>query len=341
MENTTKKAIAAGKMLSATANKLRIPILFAVLLIPLPMFFGLWEALEREVGLDAFLAFCCAFAATVTTTVVLLRYVKASPPNQPEMSEKAALLHSKTQAIHALNLQRYLFGAVLACLGIYIAYQAQQAIVFASGGSEYGADIFAANQRIEMLQADLSDALKGPDTDKSDSTAAVVLSDTELALRQLVVEELKNQIATERVQLNELYAHQQATQDSISPAFLFSYFSDFFVRVATLAVSISFFSILLGQYRRIEVRIAQYTAIKSALLLELGKWNAEALKQNAPTMLVLENAPKSAPDDTEIALPKSVIENVVGAITNLGLTEMVNGRGTTGKNNGAAGAQQK
>lgn len=326
MTKFTEQLTAVFTRWSHIAETLRLPVLLAALLLPLPMFFAIWEFLNADLRWSGLLSFCCALAATVTLTAALLKYIRIADHPQPELSDKASLLQSKTQAIRALSLQRYFFGAILVSLGIYIAYQAQQAIVFASGGSEYGAEIQAANQRLSALQAELTNAVALPDPSKTPTNVPAALTDNDLALRKLAAENISQQILQERTALKELYAVQADTQGSISTSFLFAYFSDFFVRVATLGVSISFFSILLGQYRRIEQRIARNTALKSALLLELGGWNAEAVKQNTPTMLVLDSAPKSAADDTEIALPKSVFQNIVGTITDLGIKEMVNGK---------------
>lgn len=313
---------------SELSSEVRIPVLFALILLPAPAFLVIGEYLETDLRLHEIWSISAALAVTVTGVVLLLTLIKVQPVEATDFEGKTALINSKTQAIKALNLQRYLFGAILVSLAAYIAYQAQQTIFFAAGGSEYGIEIANTNSRINSLQTELRDALKY-ESDGKNANAPLNLTELELALRQTAVTELSAQIVAERETLDKLYASQDANQGKISTSFLFSYFSDFFVRVATLGVSISFFSILLGQYRRIEERIARYTAIKSALLLELGQWNSAAIRTNTPAMLVLENAPKSAGDDTEIALPKSVIQNIVGAVADLGIKEMVNGKDTT------------
>ncbi|WP_321337373.1 hypothetical protein [uncultured Cohaesibacter sp.] len=204
-------------------------------------------------------------------------------------------------------------GAILlllcASIGVYAAYQANQAIEVVDAGGVNSENISILRKRIFENENYLMNLLEK--TNLSLESDKLKYEKTK--------DQLDNIIARDREYYNAEVNKIESLSKDVTGRFVFTYFSSFFVRVASVFISLGFFTIVFYQYRRVDRQRAELTQLRLAYIALKGGTDSEDIAKARSALAIRDFVPTKRETDAFGAFASATIGAVPDFLNQSGI----------------------
>lgn len=195
-------------------------------------------------------------------------------------------------------------------IGGYVGFQAVKVIQIADRGGVESQYIMALRQNLEREE-------------KTFDFLSFSASPVDTEERQSRLNEARVRLdGAEGRYIEELRAAEEARR-RVDGRFLFDFFSSFFVRVASVAITLGFFAVALSQFRKIDLRVMELSQLKLAHALAASDTDPTLLQNYRRAVAIIDAPIRTLQDDTEVTIPREIFNNMIGTIDKLGLSSLI------------------
>lgn len=209
------------------------------------------------------------------------------------------------------RLRRQCSGLLGLCMIIatYAAFQAASAISIADRGAQLSNSISEIQQRIADSEAYIRRAVDATDFS----------NELQVSRYQALRTEYDSLIERDQAALAVEIARVDAESGEVDGQFLFDYFSSFFVRLASVAISLGFFTIVFYQFRRSDRQRAELEIIKLAYIMYNEGVSYDGMSSTRKSLAISDYIPSRKETDAFTAFGAATIGTVPDMIAKLGV----------------------
>lgn len=280
-----------------------------ILLSTIGIFLFVW-AFESSFFID-FNIFLLAAIIFIPPIVILAAWIMR--PRLPMLSPSA--MDELKKEIEDAKTNRLFLFIITVIIGGYVGFQAIKVIQIADRGGVESQFIIELRGIVEQERENLFYI-----------TQRIIERDgNSLPLEDMEVyrEEAESQLEEAEAQyITELRSIEEDRR-RVDGRFLFDFLSSFFVRIASVGISLTFFAVSLTQYRKIDLRILELSQLKIAHSLSTTETSPDLLKKYRQVVSIAEAPTKSLHDDTEIAIPREAFNGMLSVFEKIGLSDLV------------------